>query len=101
MFRLGIDLGGTNIVAGVVNENYEIIATDKIKTNMPRPAEEIVDDIAKAAINAAKKAGLDIKDIAAVGIGTPGSINPITGIVTFSNTSDFTIFIWAKCLKSA
>ena len=89
MYRLGIDLGGTNIVAGVVNENYEIIATDKIKTNMPRPAEEIVDDIAKAAVNAAKKANLDIKDIAAVGIGTPGSINPITGIVTFSNNLGF------------
>ena len=26
MYRLGIDLGGTNIVAGVVDENYEIIA---------------------------------------------------------------------------
>ncbi len=42
MYKLGIDLGGTNIVAGVVDDNYNIIATGKLKTNAPRPAEEIV-----------------------------------------------------------
>ena len=57
MYRLGIDLGGTNIVAGVVNEKYEIIATAKCKTNCPRPAEEIIDDMAKCALEAVKKAG--------------------------------------------
>lgn len=36
MYRLGIDLGGTNIVAGVVDENYEIIAKASCKTNVPR-----------------------------------------------------------------
>ncbi len=89
MLRLGIDLGGTNIVAGVVDEDYKIIATNKVKTNLPRPSEEIVDDIAKVSIEAAKAAGVEIKDIAAVGIGTPGSINPKTGIVTYSNNLGF------------
>lgn len=89
MLRLGIDLGGTNIVAGVVDEDYKIIATNKVKTNLPRPSEEIVDDIAKVSIEAAKAAGVNIKDIAAVGIGTPGSINPKTGIVTYSNNLGF------------
>ncbi len=89
MLRLGIDLGGTNIVAGVVDEDYKIIATNKVKTNLPRPSEEIVDDIAKVSIEAAKAAGVKIKDIAAVGIGTPGSINPKTGIVTYSNNLGF------------
>ena len=27
MYKLGIDLGGTNIVAGVVDDNYKIVAT--------------------------------------------------------------------------
>ena len=89
MLRLGIDLGGTNIVAGVVDEDYKIIATNKVKTNLPRPSEEIIDDIAKVSIEAAKAAGVNIKDIAAVGIGTPGSINPKTGIVTYSNNLGF------------
>lgn len=37
MYRLGIDLGGTNIVAGVVDENYEIIAKASCKQMYPVP----------------------------------------------------------------
>ena len=44
-YYVGIDLGGTNISAGVVNENYEIIAKASIKTNCPRPAVEIAEDM--------------------------------------------------------
>ena len=49
MYRLGIDLGGTNIVAGVVDENYEIIAKASSKTNEPRPESEICDSMADVA----------------------------------------------------
>ena len=38
-YYVGIDLGGTNIVAGVVNEAYSIVASAKCKTNCPRPAD--------------------------------------------------------------
>ena len=48
MYKLGIDLGGTNIVAGVVDDNYNIVATSKVKTNLPRPAEEVIDEIGRA-----------------------------------------------------
>ena len=48
MYRIGVDLGGTNIVAGVVNENNKIVAKGQRKTNVPRPAEKIFDDIAAA-----------------------------------------------------
>mgnify|MGYP002519977997 CR=1 FL=1 len=48
MYSFGIDLGGTNIVAGVVDENLRVIAKGKVKTNSPRPANEIADDMAKA-----------------------------------------------------
>ena len=76
MYKLGIDLGGTNIVAGVVDENYKIIATAKRKTNCPRPAEEIVADMAAAALEAVENAGLNLQDIEAAGVGSPGSIDP-------------------------
>lgn len=49
MYYLGIDLGGTNIVAGVVDENYKIIAKESCKTNVPRPEEDICDDMALVA----------------------------------------------------
>ena len=50
MYRVGIDLGGTNIVAGVINDSFEIIGRGKLKTNAPREAELIFDDIAKAGL---------------------------------------------------
>ncbi len=89
MYRVGIDLGGTNIAVGVVDENYNIIGHGKVKTNAPRPAEEICDDIAKAVNLAVADAELTIDDIEFIGIGAPGSINPITGIIGFSNNLGF------------
>ncbi len=89
MYRLGIDLGGTNIVAGVVNENYEIIATAKRKTNSPRPAEEIVSDMAAVALEAIEKAGLKNSDIDSAGVGSPGTIDNKNGIICYANNLGF------------
>lgn len=88
-YYIGIDLGGTNIKAGIVSENKEIIGKASLKTNCPRPADEIVDDIAKAALMALADSGLNIDDIESVGIGTPGTANKETGIVEFSNNLGF------------
>lgn len=89
MYRIGIDLGGTNIVAGVVDENYRIVATAKCKTAMPRPADAIMADMADMCRQAVKNAGLTMDDIAAVGVGSPGTCNADTGVVEFANNLDF------------
>ena len=81
MNYLGIDLGGTNIVAAVVNEKYEIVSEAKNPTLCPRPWKEILDDVAKTAIEAANLANLKISDFAFVGIGSPGVISVETGTV--------------------
>ena len=65
-YYIGIDLGGTNIKAGVVNEEFEIIAKATCKTNLPRPAEEICEDMAKVALEAVKNAGLEIEQIESI-----------------------------------
>lgn len=101
MYTLGIDLGGTNIVAGVVDENYKIIATAKVKTNSPRPAEEIADDMAKACFKACENAGISIKDVTACGVGTPGSINPIAGTVVYANNLGFNNVPLAQMLRES
>ncbi len=88
-YYIGIDLGGTNIKAGVVSENFEIIAKTSIKTNCPRPSEEIMDDMAKVSLMAVEQAGLTMNDIEWVGIGTPGIANSSTGIVEYSCNLDF------------
>ena len=89
MYRLGIDLGGTNIAAGVVDENYKIIGTGKVKTGAHRSNDEIADDMALAARMAIKDAGIDISEIVAMGVGSPGSVIPEKGIVATSNNLKF------------
>lgn len=88
-YYIGIDLGGTNIKAGVVNENFEIIAKATTKTLCPRPAKEICDDMAKVSIEAAEKAGISIDDVEWIGIGTPGIADNVNGTIPYSNNLDF------------
>ena len=84
MYRLGIDLGGTNIVAGVVDEEYKIIAKASCKTNVPRPESEICDSMAEVAVKAVEKAKITMDDIESIGIGVPGAVNPKTGVIEYS-----------------
>lgn len=99
MYRLGIDLGGTNIVAGVVDENYKVVGKGKLKTNAPRPAEQIVDDMAAAVFAALESAGVKKEDIAAAGVGTPGSVDPVKGMVKYANNLGFRDVELCKMLK--
>lgn len=83
-YRVGIDLGGTNIVAGVVDKDFNIIARAECKTAIPRPESEVCDSMAAIVKEAVKKAKLKMEDIAYVGIGVPGAVNPVTGIIETS-----------------
>lgn len=89
MYRIGIDLGGTNIVAGVVDDEYRILASAKCKTRIPRPAEEVLMDMARMAREATERAGLTMEDIAYVGVGSPGTCNVETGILEYANNLGF------------
>ncbi len=89
-YYVGIDLGGTNIAAAVVDEYGVIYGRSKKKNNALRRYNEIFDDMAKCARNAAEESGLNFEtDIEAVGIGCPGAINTDEGIVEFSNNLGF------------
>lgn len=88
-YYIGIDLGGTNIVSGVVTENYEIIASISTPTNLPRSAREIVCEMVRITKEVVCKAGLTLEDISSVGIGVPGSVNKVTGIVEYANNLEF------------
>lgn len=81
----GVDLGGTNIAVAIVDENGVMYGRSKRKTNLPRPYNEIFDDMATCVREAAENSGLSMDDIEAVGIGCPGAVDIKTGIVEFSN----------------
>lgn len=89
MYRVGVDLGGTNISAGVINENLEIIGRGRLKTNCPRAAELILEDVAKTVEMAVIDAGIKMDEVVSVGIGTPGSVNKTTGYIEYANNLGF------------
>lgn len=89
MYCIGIDLGGTNIVAAVVDEKYHILGQGKLKTSLPRPANEIFDDMAQASRIAVQNAGISMDEIEWVGVGSPGTVNQDTGVIEYSNNLEF------------
>jgi len=88
-YFVGIDLGGTNIVAAVVDEYGVIYGRSIRKTNAPRSYEDIFSDMAECAFDAAKESGITFDEIQSVGIGCPGAIEKETGNVEFSNNLGF------------
>lgn len=81
---LGIDLGGTNIAAGVVEETGRIAAKFSVKTRAERAFPEIAADLALAAGKAAEQAGLSLAQMESVGVGVPSCIDS-NGVAAWAN----------------
>ena len=84
-YRVGIDLGGTNVAVGVVDENKQIIARASIKTRPERMLDDVIYDIGCCVKEAVKKAGITLQDCVSVGIGSPGYCRAAEGLVVYAN----------------
>lgn len=83
-YLIGIDLGGTKILAAVIDREGEILGTAKSKTPVADGAEAVMDRMAKTAKEAIDEAGVKRKKARGVGIGAPGPLDPKTGIVHYA-----------------
>lgn len=92
MYYLGIDLGGTNIAVGIVNEQGEILARKTVPTEVSRGEDAVIARMADAARALTEEAGIPLTSITSVGVGSPGAIDSAAGVVVsacnlpFSNT---------------
>ncbi|MDO5602410.1 MAG: ROK family glucokinase [Oscillospiraceae bacterium] len=84
-YRIGIDLGGTNIAVGLVDENWSITARCTLSTRAERPAREIIDDMAKAAETVMAQAQVEKEACLSVGVGSPGTCDEKTGEILYAN----------------
>ncbi len=100
MYYIGIDLGGTNIAAGVVDENHRIIKKASVPTGATRPADEITADIAALCRRVATEAGITIGDVEYIGIATPGSAKCDTGEILYANNLPFSNYNMSEKLSS-
>lgn len=82
---IGIDLGGTNIAGGLVDEDGKIICKASTPTLAPRSYVEIVKDMVILSENLTKQAGISMSDVKAIGIGNPGSVDYAAGTVAYAN----------------
>src|SRR6516164_2271404 len=81
---VGIDLGGTKILAGVFNSSFEQVGSTKLSTKSQRGVDKVVEGIARCAQDAVDEADLTFKQIAGVGIGAPGAVDSAEGTVIFA-----------------
>lgn len=81
MYRIGVDLGGTNIAVGVVNERYELLSQVSVPTGAFRPYKEMVADMCRAIEMAMEQAGITAAQCQSIGIGSPGTCDSASGVV--------------------
>ena len=91
-YTIGIDLGGTTMTAGLVDEAYNIVGKITRPTRLPRPAQDLEQALADLCRAVAKDCKIDFADVSYVGIGTPGSVNFTTGFVGYN--TNFGYYDW-------
>ncbi len=99
LIRIGVDIGGTKISAGIVDEAYRITATKRIPTGASREPDAIVRDIADLCLSLASENGYSPKDIEKIGLAVPGAVIPETGILVYSCNLPFREFPLAKAVS--
>src|SRR2546425_588390 len=83
-YSVGVDLGGTKILAGVFNAQLECIGRARVSTKAQRGADEVIERIVRAVKDAIDECDLDLKQVKGIGVGAPGAVNPETGRVIFA-----------------
>lgn len=79
MLRVGIDIGGTGIQTGIINEHYQIVSEGSIATQTDIPFSEQIKCIADCVKDTVKQGGFTFDDIESVGVGIPGIASKKTG----------------------
>ena len=80
-FFVGVDLGGTNIKVGLVDDRGRTLAALSVPTEVERGAEDGVRRMGEAVRRTIAEAGLKPADIARVGLGMPGTMDVPAGML--------------------
>ena len=78
---VGVDLGGTNIAVGIVDELGELKFQNSRPTRRERKPDEIIEDIIDLINEVINDSEIERQEIKAIGIGIPGLADPKTGNV--------------------
>jgi glucokinase len=100
-YVVGVDLGGTKILAGVFHSNLDCAGVAKVSTKAQRGPEAVIERIARCIRDAVDEADLDPKQIRGIGIGAPGAVDGHSGTVIFAPNLDWRDVPLKKHLEKA
>ncbi len=89
MVSIGIDIGGTNIVVGLVEDKHSILDKKTIPTCIADTPEETVEKLEKIIKEILTKNQYKIEDLLQIGIGVPGNVHPITRELLYANNLEW------------
>lgn len=98
-YYIGIDLGGTFIKGGIIDDEGKIIVNDKVPTESDGGSETVLKNIASLCNSLLKKANMTANDVEGIGMGVPGMIDSERGEVIYSNNLGWADFSIAKELE--
>ena len=99
MYYVGVDLGGTNIAVGIVDENKNILKKGSVPTMANREGELIIKDMAALTERLLKESNIPLSEVSYVGIASPGVANSETGVIEYANNLPFRNFPIAALFK--
>lgn len=83
-YIVGVDLGGTKILAGAFTHQLKCIGRSKMSTKAQRGADAVIERVARCIQDVIDECDLDVKRLRGVGIGAPGAVEPEAGRVIFA-----------------
>ncbi len=89
MLRFGYDIGGTNIAAGIIDENNRLIAKDSVRFPRGEGTEAVIAACANLYHSILEQASVPDGEIAGVGVAVPGSVSPQDGVVIDAHNLGF------------
>ncbi|HHY97553.1 MAG TPA: ROK family protein [Firmicutes bacterium] len=84
LFAVGVDLGGTKIATGVTDLEGRVIQRIIAPTEPEYGAEHVIGNICRSVEDAISRAGVPRDKIVGIGVGSPGPLDPRSGIVIFA-----------------
>ncbi len=98
---IGVDLGGTKILAAVIDADQKILGRSKTSTPAKQGGEAILEAIRGCILEALEQARLSTADVAGIGVGSPGPLDTESGVILYSSNMNVRDFPLAPELQKA
>ncbi len=98
-YYIGIDLGGTFIKGGIVDDTGNILVQDKVPTESEKGSNAVAKNIANLCFSLLERVNMTTSDVVGIGMGVPGMIDSENGEVVYSNNLGWEHFFISEEVK--